>query len=217
MTSHRSIRTAALLTAGALSLSAMAAPAFAGDLEFVVRSANGAPTPNAVVTVYPSQGPHTPAPGSAPLVMEQKDVAFAPFVLVAPMGATVTFPNRDTVRHHVYSFSPTHRFELKLYGKEEQRTERFDKAGVVSIGCNIHDRMAAFIDVVDTRFAARTDAEGRVRITGLPAGVAEVKVWHPWAKAPGGLVSKSVTLAAGPTRDGLSLDLRNAPLGKQDH
>lgn len=203
----------ALLCAAA----SFASAAHAGDLEFVVRGANGAPTPNAVVTVYPSEGSHAPAPASAPLVMEQKDIAFAPYVLIVPLGGAVMFPNRDTVRHHVYSFSAPHRFELKLYGREEQRTERFDKPGVVSIGCNIHDRMAAFIDVVDTRFAARTDAEGRVRIAGLPAGPAEVRVWHPLAKGPGGQVSKTVALTAGAVRDGVTLDLRNAPAGKQDH
>lgn len=149
--------------------------------------------------------------------MEQKDIAFAPFVLVAPLGSTIAFPNRDTVRHHVYSFSPAHRFELKLYGREEQRSEHLDKPGIVALGCNIHDRMAAFIDVVDTRFAARTDADGRVRITALPAGPAAVRVWHPWSKAAGGQVSKTITLASGTTRDEVTLDLRNAPSGKQNH
>jgi hypothetical protein len=133
------------------------------------------------------------------------------------VGSKVTFPNFDTFRHHVYSFSPVHRFELKLYGREEHRSEFFDKAGIVAIGCNIHDSMAAYIDVVDTRFAARTDAQGLAVIGGLPAGGATLKVGHPNAKLPGGVLAKPVNLDAAKTQQSIVLDLRPPAPGKQDH
>ena len=44
----------------------------------------------------------------------------------------------------------------------------FDKPGVVALGCNIHDDMIAFIRVVDTPFAAKTDASGAAVVRGLP-------------------------------------------------
>mgnify|MGYP001117492615 CR=1 FL=1 len=87
-----------------------------------------------------------------------------PYVLLVPKGATVAFPNLDRVRHHVYSFSKAKRFELKLYGQEENRTVTFDQAGTVAVGCNIHDQMSAFVKVVGTPYAERTDANGRVVI-----------------------------------------------------
>ena len=46
------------------------------------------------------------------------------------------------------------------------------------LGCNIHDRMVAYIKVVDTPYFAKTDAAGLARIE-LPAGAAyTVTAWH---------------------------------------
>ena len=191
--------------------------ATAADLQVVVHGPGGAPLPNAVVTVYPDAGSHAPMPPPAPLMLAQKDIAFSPYVLIVPLGAQVGFSNNDTVRHHVYSFSAPHRFELKLFGREDTRFERFDKPGVVALGCNIHDAMAAYVYVADTRFAAKTDAQGRVRIADLPAGAATVKVWHPLAKLPGGTLSKAVTIASAGTGDAVTLDVRPPLKGKQDH
>jgi hypothetical protein len=95
----------------------------------------------------------------------------------------VGFPNKDKVRHHVYSFSSAKTFELKLYGQQEERTVTFDKAGVVALGCNIHDSMIGYIYVADTPFAAKTNAAGEAMIRGLPAGAGTLTVWHPDMKA----------------------------------
>ena len=77
------------------------------------------------------------------------------------------------------------RFELRLYAREQARSVRFDRPGIVPLGCNIHDSMIAFIDVVDTGFAARTDAAGRAVFTGVPAGPLVARLWHPYLRAPG--------------------------------
>jgi hypothetical protein len=136
-------------------------------------------------------------------------MTFDPFVLIVPVGAEVAFPNQDTVRHHVYSFSPAKTFELKLYGQDETRTVRMDKAGVVALGCNIHDQMSAFVVVVDTPFAAKTDATGQVTLRNMPGDAARLQVWHPYAKTKGNLVSQPVALSAG--RAAVTLDLRPPP------
>lgn len=183
----------------------------AADLKVTVRTPSGAPVPNAVVSAYPASGDYK-AHASGALTMVQADIAFSPYVLVVPVGSTVAFPNHDTVRHHVYSFSPAHRFELKLYGKEEKRTETFDKPGVVALGCNIHDRMAGYIDVVDTRYAVKTDAQGVAVLTGLPAGAVKLKTWHPLAKAPGGMVETSAESGQAAQ---VTVDVRPPAPGKQ--
>ena len=91
--------------------------------------------------------------------MAQQGKQFLPDVLVVPVGTSVHFPNRDSVRHHVYSFSPAKKFELKLYTGTPANPVVFDRAGVVTLGCNIHDRMVGWIVVVDTPYYAQA-AEG---------------------------------------------------------
>ncbi|CAN5266135.1 hypothetical protein BH11PSE2_BH11PSE2_05490 [soil metagenome] len=198
---------------GAIALIAalcLSTAAHAADLSVVVKTTQGRPVADAVVTAYPNGAyDKSRIRFSWAFRMTQKNMTFDPFVLVVPVGAEVSFPNLDNLRHHVYSFSPAKTFELKLYGHDETRTVRFDKAGVVAIGCNIHDQMSAFIYVVDTPFAAKTDASGQAVLRGLPGDQARVKVWHPYGKAKEGAVEQSVALAAGSAA--VVLDLRPPP------
>src|SRR3954465_14571696 len=182
------------LVSALLALSLSAAPAFAGDLIVQVRAGNGAAVPHSVVTLYPGGRPSPLAPAQSSFQIAQRDLQFSPFVLVVPIGADVSFPNFDNVRHHVYSFSPIHRFELRLYAREQARSVHFDRPGIVPLGCNIHDNMIAFIDVVDTAFAARTDASGRVRFTAIPGSEVLARVWHPYLRAPGNQLELRVTV-----------------------
>jgi plastocyanin len=182
----------------------------AADLTISVKTANGAPVADAVATVYPASGvPAGPIHFDWPMRMAQQDLHFNPFVLIAPLGAVVAFPNMDKVRHHVYSFSPAHPFELKLYGRDETRSVRFDKAGVIALGCNIHDTMIGFIKVVDTPYAAKTNAEGVLVIHDLPPGSATVRVWRPYLKAPNNEVSRVITApSAGSFSETFAVEVR---------
>jgi len=173
-----------------------ASPAAAGDVTVQVNAANGAGVANAVVTLYPGGRPAPLGPDRRSYQIAQRDLQFSPFVLVVPVGAQVSFPNFDNVRHHVYSFAPVRRFELRLYAREQTRSVRFDQPGIVPLGCNIHDNMIAFIDVVDTAFAARTDAAGRASFAGVPAGPALVRVWHPYLRAPANQIQLRLAVAA---------------------
>jgi len=196
-----------------LIAASVALPARAADLVVSVTTPGGKPVANAVVTVRPQGGAGRAAsrlPG--PFVMAQRDMQFEPFVLIVPVGAEVSFPNLDPFRHHVYSFSPAKTFELKLYGKDETRIVRFDKPGVVVLGCNIHDNMTAYIRVVDTPFAAKSGPNGEAVIHDVPAGAAMLSVWHPFLKTKGGEESREVAVPAAGLRLAQTLDLRNAPL-----
>ena len=159
-----------------------------------VRDAAGQPLANSVVLIDTPRKPVGSIKFPWPYVMAQQNIMFAPHVLIVPLGASVSFPNRDKVRHHVYSFSYANKFDLKLYGKDETRSIVFDKPGVVSLGCNIHDAMSAFIFVVDTPYAMVTDANGHVTIANVPAGAATVKLWNPQIRAPGNMLSQAVTI-----------------------
>ena len=136
-------------------------PAFAGDLTVSVRDNAGRPVRDAVVTVRPDAGvPAGPIRFSWPLRIVQQDIQFQPYVLIAPVGQAVAFPNLDRVRHHIYSFSRGNRFEIELFGRDATRTHAFATAGVAALGCNIHDQMLAYVRVVDTPYAGKTDATG---------------------------------------------------------
>ena len=194
-----------------LPLIALASPAKAGELVVQLRTPNGAPVRDAVVTLYPDGRPVPPASPSHVFQIAQRDIRFTPFVLVVPVGAQVAFPNFDNVRHHVYSFSPAKRFELKLYAKEQNRTVRFDKPGVVPIGCNIHDQMTAFVKVIDTALVAQSDASGRALFDAVPNGPIVARIWHPYLRAPGNQVELRLTAGPGRLAQSLNLNLRAPP------
>lgn len=184
--------------------------ALAGDLVMTVRDAAGKPVRDAVVTVHPDAGVSKgPIRFPWPLVIAQQNIQFDPFVLIVPVGQTVLFPNKDKVRHHVYSFSAGNKFELKLFGKDETRTVVFKAVGVAAIGCNIHDQMVGFVKVVDTPFAIKTGADGVATLRGVTAGGATVRVWHPYLRAPKNeLTRKSVIPAAGALREQVAVEIR---------
>lgn len=153
---------------------AVAAPA--ATLTARVVDQEGKPLPNAVLTL---QGP----PGKTTVVlkanMDQRDQEFAPRVLAVHTNTEVRFPNSDNIRHQVYSFSPAKRFELRLYSGTPSDPLLFDKAGVVVLGCNIHDWMVGYIFVTDDPWFAVSDASGMVRFDDMPAGHYAATVWHP--------------------------------------
>jgi plastocyanin len=190
----------------------VATPAVAGDLAVSVKTTSGKPVADAVVMVAP-QGARRAVQVGGPYRMAQKDMSFQPFVLVVPLGAEVAFPNLDPVRHHVYSFSAAKPFELKLYGRDETRRVRFDKVGVVAVGCNIHDAMSGYIRVVDTPFAAKTNASGEVLLHDLPAGGVMITIWHPYLKAPRNEAARPMQAPAqGTARQAFVVDLRAPPM-----
>ncbi|HEY3949649.1 methylamine utilization protein [Phenylobacterium sp.] len=196
-----------LLAAVIAVAGAIAAPAIAADLSVTVKGEDGAPLPDAVVLVHPAGGAGMGGPihYAWPAVMTQQNISFNPYVLIVPVGSTVAFPNKDKVRHHVYSFSSAKKFELKLYGQQEERTVTFDKAGIVPLGCNIHDSMIGYIFVADTPFAAKTNAAGIAELHGLPGNAGTLTVWHPDMKAKAPI---NQPLAAGAGEAAFTLELK---------
>lgn len=192
----------------------VASPLAAAPLAVRVVDSAGRPVRDAVVTLRPSGSVKRPAP-SGRYVVGQKDLQFHPFVLVVPMGADVSFPNFDSTKHHVYSFSPAKQFELKLFAKDQSRSVHFDKAGVVALGCNIHDQMTAFIVVTDSAWTAKTNAQGLVTFADAPNAAGKLTVWHPYLRAPGNLVARAIP--AGARTQGFKVALRPPPMPMADY
>jgi plastocyanin len=198
--------------AAALLASLPVSTAAAAELTVEVRNPAGAPVRDAVVSLYPGGRAAPLGPARGPYRVSQRNIQFSPFVLVVPVGAEIAFPNFDAVLHHVYSFSPAKRFELKLYAREQNRTVRFDKAGVVPLGCNIHDSMTGFILVSDTALSAKTDAAGRAVFADVPAGAVVARIWHPYLRAPANRIEQHWTMPrAGRASQQVRVALRPPP------
>jgi plastocyanin len=187
---------------------ALSAPLVAAPLTVRVVDASGKPVRDAVVSLYPSSGARAPRAGGR-YVVSQQNLQFHPFLSIVPVGADVAFPNLDNTKHHVYSFSPAKRFELKLFAKDQSRSVHLDKPGVVALGCNIHDQMSAFIFVADSAWTARTNGQGIVSFSDAPNAPGRLSVWHPYLRAPGGTVEQRI--AAGQRSANFSVRLRPPP------
>ena len=168
---HTSTRVGLLVWASVLTDMAQAA-----TQPIQVLNLDGKPVPLAVVSVMVKGATVNGAVVVAD--MGQRERRFAPTVVAIPVGGSVNFPNFDTVRHHVYSFSNTRKFEIKLYTGTPTAPVVFDKAGTATLGCNIHDTMVGYVHVVDTPYYGVTDTNGKVSID-LPDGEHKARIWTP--------------------------------------
>jgi plastocyanin len=132
--------------------------------------------PRAVVYL---EGKFPPSKNLSTRQIDQKDLAFHPNLLPVERGTRVEFPNKDDTYHNIFSYSPAKRFDLGRYPPGESPTPSvvFDRVGLVTIRCDIHEHMRALVLVLDTPFFAITDAEGNYRLTNLPAGHFVLKAW----------------------------------------
>jgi hypothetical protein len=165
-----------------------------GTADVVVTDANGQPVEDAVVVAVPVAGPPAPSGPASTAVIDQIGKEFVPEVSVVRTNTAISFPNKDNVRHQVYSFSAAKTFELPLYKGKPSKPVLFDRAELVVLGCNIHDWMLAYVYVVDSPWFAKTDRSGKAHVVDLPAGDYDVAVYHPRAKDPGAPVLQRATI-----------------------
>ncbi|MFP5410111.1 MAG: methylamine utilization protein [Gammaproteobacteria bacterium] len=184
-------------------LACLTIEAQAATIEVGVRLPAGAPVEDAAVVLEPLTGRAPTRKQTARI--EQVDREFTPYLSIVQKGTSVQFPNRDRIKHHVYSFSPAKTFEIKLYVGQPAKPVVFDKSGEVVLGCNIHDWMEAHVLVVESPWFGKTAANGRVRLDNVPAGRYRVSVWHPRQMAAAAV--QTVTLGAAPLRADFALDV----------
>jgi hypothetical protein len=179
-----------------LALLALTTAALAGAAEFsaTVKGAKGEPVADAVLSLLPLDGPVPPPDPARHYEVAQQNQEYTTFVTVVQAGSTVVFPNQDTVQHHVYSLSKAKKFELPLYNPGAKESLVFDVPGLVTLGCNIHDWMLAYLVVVPTPWFAKSDSQGAAAITA-PAGRYRFELWHPRLAAP---QTGEIILADGP-------------------
>ena len=121
-----------------------------------------------------------PQPASLPTKeITQKDLTFIPALLPVRVGTKVEFPNLDDTYHNIFSYSPAKRFDLGRYRPDERPipSQVFDKPGLVTLRCDIHEHMRGLILVLSTPYFVMTDTAGHFRLSGLPMGHYTLKAW----------------------------------------
>ena len=121
-----------------------------------------------------------PQSGSLPTKeVTQKDLTFIPALLPVRVGTKVEFPNLDDTYHNIFSYSPAKRFDLGRYRPDERPipSQVFDKPGLVTLRCDIHEHMRGLILVLSTPYFVMTDTAGHFRLSGLPMGHYTLKAW----------------------------------------
>lgn len=187
--------------------------ASAASLSVDVTDAAGAPLADAVVFAEPASGQAAPKSNHGAEI-EQRKRRFNPLVTVIQTGTEINFPNNDSVKHHVYSFSPAKVFDLPLYSGKAAAPQLFDKPGTVVLGCNIHDQMIAYVEVVDTPFFGKTDASGKIKLDGLPPGKYRLKAWHYNLPLTVPFVEQALNLTGGDGTANFRLDLKPGATAK---
>jgi plastocyanin len=167
---------------------------YAGSLDVMVKDDRGAPVSNAVV--YAKEKAATSERAKSRAIIDQRNKQFIPYLTALQVGTSVFFPNNDNIRHHVYSLSPAKKFELPLYAGVPAEPVTFDKEGFVTLGCNIHDWMIAYVAVLGTPYFQITGSEGRALLKNLPPGQYTVEVWQPSLKGAPEKFAQHVDLTA---------------------
>lgn len=146
---------------------------------YEIVSTGGVLAPDPPLAVVYLEGEFPKAASLPTVQLVQTNYAFVPALLPVRLGTKVEFPNQDNTFHNVFSYSPAKRFDLGRYRPEERPipTQVFDKAGLVTLRCDIHEHMRGLVLVLDTPHFTTTDPEGRFRLSGLPAGRFKLKAW----------------------------------------
>lgn len=200
--------TANLITLAVFCLALL--PAFgacAASITAHVTETTGNALPDTVIYAIPVSG-KAPLKTAPRAVIDQINREFDPLVSVMQTGAVVSFPNKDNIRHHVYSFSPAKKFELRLYSGTQAPPITFDTPGLVTLGCNIHDHMIAYALVVDTPWFGKSDAAGKAALDGLPAGDYDLHAWHHRQASTTAFSQRISVKSAGSNEVPIKIDLK---------
>ena len=193
--------------------------AYAASIDASVQDAKtGKSVENAVVVAIPVDGttidPAVMAGVDKNVLIDQIDKEFVNYVTPVYKGAEVLFPNKDVIRHHVYSFSEAKSFDIPLFKGTPADAILFDKPGDVSLGCNIHDWMKGFVYVSDSPYFAQSDASGRATIKDLPAGNYSIQVWHPNLRGKAERTAQQITVASNTENQALTFEIKQKKVWK---
>ena len=111
---------------------------------------------------------------------------FVPHVMVAPKGAMMKVRNDDPLLHnsHFYLVQADNKkknvinLALPKQGVEIGKKKILRKPGLLSVQCDAHDFMQAWIWVAENPYAVVTGDDGSFSLSDVPAGSYELTIWH---------------------------------------
>ena len=167
----------------------------AADIKIQLVDKKGRGVSQAYIELLSTNGANRVKPTTA--TIDQVDKEFVPLVSAIPQGSTVSFPNSDNIHHQIYSFSKAKKFDLPLLGKNETKNITFEKPGIVSLGCNIHDWMLSYIYIFESEFLLQSDQNGLAAFSDIPPGEYTLRIWSPRLKSTSNVISQTVSITEG--------------------
>jgi len=130
------------------------------------------------VFIYLKSGPRDAMIGgnvtAQPVMMDQQHCQYVPHVIGVAAGGYVEFRNSDLTMHNLHT-TPTEvgneTIDISQGPRGEPKMKRFEKPELmISVRCNNHPWMNAFINVSATPYFAVSDADGHFDLRDLPPG-----------------------------------------------
>ena len=115
------------------------------------------------------------------VVLESRQCAFTPHVMVTMAGARARVRNADAILHSARGLQGTATvFHVAIPGKEQEVdiTRRLTRPGVLRILTERDPNMNAWMVIHDNPYVALTDERGAFRIDAIPPGAYRVTMWH---------------------------------------
>jgi len=158
--------------------------------DLVVGAGNG--VANAVVSITNITKGKPMGPSEA--VLDQKGCQYLPHVLLFPAGTTVKINNDDGILHNIHTYS-TKNPPINMAQPKFKKTieAKFDQPEVIKVTCDAHGWMQGWFVAEDNPYYVSTDANGAFKLTDVPPGDYELKVWHEKL----GEKTQKVSVAAG--------------------
>lgn len=185
----------------------------AGSVVAIAADRDGQAMTNVVIALKPI-GVAAPVTAPVTITVTQEAMTFKPYVSIIRKGSSVVFANRDTVEHHIKSFSSSRPFEIAVHKPGDTPPPiRFDNDGAIVAYCILHDWMRAYVYVADTPWYGMSDLSGITRIDNIPAGDYELTAWHPdlgQFKPP--LTTKLTVPASGSAQASFKFELKPRPI-----
>jgi len=138
-----------------------------------------------------------------PARLDQKDCTYLPhLVLMAPGDVTIT--SQDSIPHNVHTHAKHNRdFNESLTPLQGDISLAFQQPDVISVRCDLHGWMQAYVIVAKNPYYAITTGGGKFKLDGVPTGRYVLKVW---SETLGGTEQGIVVKEGTPTRADFTLN-----------
>lgn len=157
-------------------LTAMPEANGAGAITGTVK-ARGVKNPTDVI-VYIEKAEGQFRPPKTPVPIDQIKRTYVPHVMAVLVGTEVEFRNSDKDLHNVHARQGGKKlfnFGIPFQAKVRKTLKQ---EGVVTLLCDVHEEMSAYIVVTQNPFFAKVDEKGNYTIEDVPPGTYTLKTWH---------------------------------------